>query len=96
MSPVLVDLVTELIGGYAAGFAGKEHSLGTAKNCVLGIVGGALSYFLLPFIPPVVGSNGETAIEHGMTVGLLGLAGGGILALVLGFAVTEALKHRSS
>ena len=99
MSSVLVDLiimaVCGLIGGYAVGFASKEHSLGALKNCLVGLVGGAASYFVLPFIPPVAYSNGETAADHWMTVAFLGLAGGGILALVAGFIVTEAMKQKS-
>lgn len=99
MSSVLLDLVilvvAGLVGGYAAGFAGKEHSLGTIKNCIVGIIGGAGSYFLLPFIPPTVGSAGENAVEHAFTLALLGLAAGGILAFVVGFVVSEAFKHRS-
>lgn len=100
MSHVLVDLIISvvagLIGGYAAGLVGKEHSLGTVKNLVIGAIGGAGSYFLRPLIPTVVGSNGETAVEHWMIVTLLELAGGAILALVLGFVATEAVKHKSS
>lgn len=63
---------------------------------MIGAIGGAGSCFLRPLIPAMVGSNGETPVEHWMIVTLLGLAGGAILALVLGFVVTEAAKHRSS
>ena len=55
MSPVLTDLiilvVAGLIGGYAAGFAGKEHSLGTVKNSVIGVIGGRVQLFPTAFYP---------------------------------------------
>jgi hypothetical protein len=100
-SQIVLLIIAGIVGGYAAGLAVKEHSLGTTKSLLVGGIGGLCGYFLQSFVPlpPLAASTGDeivadTPVEHLFILALVGLVAGGILALVLGYVTTEMSTHR--
>jgi hypothetical protein len=97
---LLVLVVAGIVAGNGIGSLGKEISLGTLKNTAAGAVGGAGGYFLQGLVPLTVDAAGNSMSEgpianHLVTMALIGLAAGGLLTMVLGFASHEASKRRS-
>ena len=100
VTDVAVLIFTGILGGNAVGLAMRDYSLGALKNTIAGAIGGSGSYFLQTFIPPTVDAAGNPVLDpsivnHMVILALVGLAAGGMLTLVLGFARSEASKHRS-
>jgi hypothetical protein len=87
----LVDLATEIIfgaiGGYIAGTAIRDLSLGTVGNLVAGAIGGLISGYSLRAAIPVLGSSAG-GISFGVIIGQVatGLVGGAILTAIVGLS----------
>jgi uncharacterized membrane protein YeaQ/YmgE (transglycosylase-associated protein family) len=97
---MIVLLLAGLAGGIGVGAALPEHSLGTLKNALVGVIGGAIGYVLQKFLPlpSLAVSGGDPVLdvspaEHLMVQGLVGVAAGALFVAVLGFVIVEARRH---
>jgi hypothetical protein len=87
----LVDLAIEIIfgaiGGYIAGTAIRDLSLGTVGNLVAGSIGGLISGYSLRAAIPVLGSSAG-GISFGVIIGqvVTELVGGAILTAIVGLS----------
>ena len=87
----LVDLsiwiIFGAIGGYIAGTAIRDLSLGTVGNLVAGAIGGLISGYSLRAAIPVLASSAG-GISFGVIIGqvVTGLVGGAILTAIVGLS----------
>src|SRR5216683_7291617 len=94
MPPLIIRLISGVIGGNAAGAGLKQFSLGPIGNSIAGLLGGVGGGQLLGMLVPALGAaatSGSAATGGGMDIGsIVGqLAGGGIsgavVTLIVGF-----------
>ena len=87
----LVDLAIWIIfgaiGGYIAGTAIRDLSLGMVGNLIAGAIGGLIGGYALRAAIPVLGSTAR-GISLGVIIGhvAIGLVGGAILAAIAGLS----------
>ena len=81
--PIILQVISGAIGGYLAGKAKKEISLGKIGDTVAGLLGGVGLGQLLPMVLPMLnGAGGSTGTpELGEIIGSVG--GGGVGGAVL-------------
>ena len=79
LTALLVQLLAGALGGYVAGNASKEMSLGTIGNSVVGALGGGVGGQVLFAI---LGLGGTVQIVSALVVG--GVSGG-LATLLIGF-----------
>ena len=84
---LIIQLIAGAVGGNAVGAAGKNVSLGTAGNSIVGALGGLGGSQLLGLLGTATASTGGIDI-----MGLLGSAGGGaILTAIIGLIKNKAM-----
>jgi hypothetical protein len=84
---LIIQLVTGVIGGNAAGSAVKDYNLGGLGNTIAGAVGGVGGGQLLQaLIPAIAGAAGGGSLDIGAIIGQIvgGGAGGAILTIIAG------------
>lgn len=99
----ILPLIVQLIGGGSGGnYAGqliKGVSLGTNANLITGAIGGLAGTFLAGQIPGLDGLVGSMFVDGNFVPaaligqGLTGVAGGGILTAIVGFAKNNLMKR---
>jgi uncharacterized membrane protein YeaQ/YmgE (transglycosylase-associated protein family) len=91
MDVSLVDLAIAIIfgaiGGYLAGIAMRDLSLGTVGNLIAGAIGGLVGGYALRAAIPVLGSTAG-GVSFGVIIGqvVTGLVGGAILTAIIGLS----------
>jgi hypothetical protein len=91
--PIIIQILSGLAGGNAAGAAMKNQSLGTIGNSIAGLIGGGLGGQLLPLLGVLAGGGGmDTAAVAGDVAS--GGAGGAALMAIVGM-IKNALSKKS-
>ena len=87
--PIIVQLLSGVVGGNVAGAAMKNFSLGTIGNSVVGILGGGLGGQILRMFGIETGIGAEMGAVGGMDIEALlgsiaagGVGGGTLLAFI--------------
>ena len=82
---LLIQLISGIVGGNAAGAALKEKSLGVLGNSLAGLVGGGLGGQILQALLGV-GAAGGGGLDIGSIIAQIagGGVGGGVLMIVVG------------
>jgi uncharacterized membrane protein YeaQ/YmgE (transglycosylase-associated protein family) len=97
---LIIEIIAGVVGAHAIAAAAKEHSFGAIGHTIAGAAGGAFSgSFLQTLAATVVDSTGEVhqdadAVTRLLLQGLMGLAAGAILTMILGFANTALTSTR--
>jgi hypothetical protein len=83
---LIIQLVTGVIGGNAAGTALKDYSLGNIGNTIAGAIGGVGGGQLLQSLIPAIAGAAGGDLDLGSIIGQVvgGGAGGAILTIVAG------------
>jgi hypothetical protein len=83
---LIIQLVTGVIGGNAAGTALKDYSLGNIGNTIAGAIGGVGGGQLLQSVIPAIAGAAGGDLDLGSIIGQVvgGGAGGAILTIVAG------------
>lgn len=95
MEQLIIQLISGVVGGNAAGAVMKQRSLGTLGNSIAGLVGGGLGGQLLGMV-----TGGMAAGGGGMDIGSIisqvagGGIGGGILMVVV--SLIKGAMNKSS
>ncbi len=81
--PLIIQLVSGVVGGNAAGALMKKFSMGTIGNSIVGILGGGIGGSLLGMLGVSTGTGG---MDIGSILGSIGsgAVGGGVLMAVIG------------
>jgi hypothetical protein len=98
---MLVDLIIQIIsgvvGGNAAGAALKDYNLGSLGNTIAGalggIGGGQLLQAVIPALAGAAGGNLDVGAVVGQIVG--GGAGGAILTIIAGLVKNMMARHQA-
>ena len=98
---LVIEIIVGIVGAHAISAAFKEHSFGVMGHTIAGAVGGAFSgYFLQTLAATAVDSTGKVhqdadAVTRLLLQGLMGLAAGAILTMVVGFAKHSIDQHKT-
>jgi hypothetical protein len=91
--PIIIQLISGVAGGNAAGAAMKNQSLGTIGNSIAGLIGGGLGGQLLALLGVFAGGGGmDTAAVAGDVAS--GGAGGAALMAIVGI-IKNALSKKA-
>lgn len=84
---VVIEIIFGAIGGYVAGTAIRDLSLGTVGNLIASGIGGLVAGYSLRAGIPVLGSSAG-GISFGVITSqvVTGLVGGGILTAIVGLS----------
>jgi hypothetical protein len=82
---LIIQLISGIVGGNAAGAALKEKSLGVLGNSLAGLVGGGLGGQILQALLGI-GASGGGGLDIGAIISQIagGGVGGGVLMIVVG------------
>jgi len=90
---LIIQLISGVLGGNAAGALMKKLSLGTVLNSILGIIGGGLGGQLLDILH--VGTKGGGLDLGGIITSIAGGGiGGGILLVIVGLIKKSLSKSQ--
>ena len=98
---LFIEIIAGIVGAHAISAAAKEHSFGVIGHTIAGAAGGAFSgYFLQTLAATVVDSTGEVhqdadAVARLLVQGLMGIAAGAILTMIVGFAKHGIDQHKT-
>ena len=98
---LFIEIIAGIVGAHAISAAAKEHSFGVIGHTIAGAAGGAFSgYFLQTLAATVVNSTGEVhqdadAVTRLLLQGLMGIAAGAILTMIVGFAKHSIDQHKT-
>lgn len=90
---LIINLVSGLIGGNAAGLALKDKSLGAIGNSIAGLIGGAAGGYILQAVG-LLTTMGMADMTVGSVLGHLGtgVISGGVLTAIVGFIKNAIVK----
>ncbi|MGQ3890512.1 hypothetical protein [Legionella sp. CNM-4043-24] len=89
---VIIQLISGVFGGNAAGSAMKDKSLGAVGNSIIGLLGGGLGGFILQLIQGTAAAGATNFnIESIIASVISGGAGGGVLTAIIAF-IKSAMK----
>lgn len=91
--PIIIQLISGVAGGNAAGAAMKDQSLGTVGNSIAGLIGGGLGGQLLTLLGVIAAGAGS--MDTGGIAGNIasgGTGGGALLAIVA--TIKQALNKQ--
>jgi hypothetical protein len=100
LTNLIVQVVTGLLGAHITALVVKEHSFGFMGHTLVGALAGAVSgFFLQTSVITMVTASGSlnepTAVENAVLQSFAGLAAGGCLMLIVGFARHGIAEHKS-
>jgi hypothetical protein len=100
LTNLIIQVVAGFLGAHIAALVVREHSFGFAGHSLVGVLAGAVSgFFLQRSVITMVTASGSlnepTVVENAVLQGFAGLAAGGCLMLIVGFARHSIAEHRS-
>jgi uncharacterized membrane protein YeaQ/YmgE (transglycosylase-associated protein family) len=83
---LIIQLISGVVGGNAAGAALKDYNLGNLGNTIAGAIGGVGGGQILQALVPAIASAAGGELDLGAIVGQIvgGGAGGAILTVIAG------------
>ena len=83
---LIIQLISGVVGGNAAGAALKDYNLGNLGNTIAGAIGGVGGGQILQALVPAIASAAGGELDLGAIVGqmVVGGAGGAILTVIAG------------
>jgi len=83
---LIIQLITGVVGGNAAGTALKDYNLGSIGNTIAGAIGGVGGGQLLQSVIPAIAGAAGGGLDLGSIIGQIvgGGAGGAILTIIAG------------
>ena len=90
---LIIEAISDAVGGNVAGAAMKENSLGTLGNSIAGIVGGGLGGTILHMVMGTAAAGGGLDLQSILANVGGGGVGGAILMAVVGFIKNKMAKN---
>lgn len=95
MLSLIINAVSGLIGGNAAGAAWKDKSLGVIGNSIAGLIGGVAGGYILQAVGLLHSVGLDTAtVGSFMGDAGAGVVGGGVLTAIVG-VIKDAIAKKS-